>query len=66
MSPGEQGWAKCVRCGTWRRISETVEVSWVSLPGDQVAHGHQCCDDGVCSRMAGIGRGELDAKEIAP
>lgn len=65
MTPADHGYRQCVRCGAWRMPGTTREVDWVCLPGDQVARGDQCTDDEVCSRLAGVGAGKLDADEGA-
>lgn len=61
MSPEQQGFVKCVRCGCWRRQDGVRAIEWVSLPGDVVTQGHQCSNDAVCGRLAGVGQGRLDA-----
>ena len=57
MSPDEQGWAKCVKCGAWRLPGRDGKdavrvVEWVTLPGDKVAQGHECADELLCRRLA--------------
>lgn len=63
MTPAQHGYLQCVRCGVWHRPENVVETSWICLPGDQVAYGHQCKDDAFCSRTADVGQGKLDADE---
>lgn len=58
--PARHGYAKCVRCGCWRRESELHPLHWgdgTPAEGDVRA----CRDSAVCSRLAGVGDGRIDA-----
>ena len=54
MTPAELGYVKCARCGCWRPVAETVEA------GAMEVQKHRCADAAVCSRLANVGKGELE------
>ena len=60
MTPDALGYVRCARCGVWRPVSETVEFT--ARLADLPVTVRRCADDAVCSRLASVGRGELDAE----
>jgi hypothetical protein len=56
MTPGDQGYVRCARCGTWRR-ADGLRVTQVRLLDNGVTS--ICVDEAWCGRQAGVGKGEL-------
>ena len=53
------GYAKCVRCGCLRPKQALLWFATLNNP-----FGGRCADDAVCTRLAGVGKGELDGGGI--
>jgi hypothetical protein len=53
--PSRHGFKRCARCGAWRRAEGTEERTHPL--GVQVV----CSDDSVCTRLAGVGAGRIEA-----
>lgn len=60
MTPDALGCVRCARCGVWRPVTATLEST--ERLADLPVTVRQCADDAVCSRLASVGRGELDAE----
>lgn len=54
MTPDAHGYHECYRCRVLRPRAELTE----RVPGTPLYH---CTDDAVCSRLADVGAGRLDA-----
>lgn len=56
MTPAEQGFVRCMWCGTWRRADAAMRVHLDQEFGDLL---WKCRDRAWCSSQAGVGKGEL-------
>lgn len=61
MTPADHGFKKCSRCDCWRPPSEVVVID-NTIDGARVK-ATVCTDDAVCSRLAEVGKGELEGAE---
>lgn len=56
--PSRHGFKRCVRCGCWRRGDTIAPHHWADgTPSGEWA----CVEPSVCSRLAGVGDGRIDA-----
>ncbi|GMV19070.1 MAG: hypothetical protein AMXMBFR56_72940 [Polyangiaceae bacterium] len=55
MTPSDQGFVRCSRCGTWRRAEFVARTP----ARDGLETLPACVDVAWCSKQAGVGKGEL-------
>lgn len=56
MTPSDQGFVRCSRCGTWRpaRAVRVTQVHLLTTGSTSI-----CVDEAWCGTQAGVGKGEL-------
>lgn len=59
MTPDAHGYHPCVRCRVLRPRAELVTIT--ERLADAEVTTHRCADDAVCTRLADVGQGKLDA-----
>lgn len=59
MTPDAHGYLRCSRCRCWRPA--TTLTPHVERYADVEVTLHHCTDTAVCSRLADVGAGRLDA-----
>lgn len=59
MTPDAHGYVRCHRCRVWRPLPATTEH--VECYADVEVTLRQCTDAAVCTRLADLGTGTLDA-----
>lgn len=63
MTPDAHGYVKCDRCHVWRPSAETVETfeRLFTRRFREELSMRRCADEAVCSKLANLGTGTLDA-----
>lgn len=63
MTPDAHGYVKCDRCHVWRPHAETVETfeHLFTRHYQEEISMRRCTDAAVCSKLADVGAGTLDA-----
>lgn len=62
--PRRFGFIMCLRCRCWRRpdgLRVVVDREVARDDGVSRVEHHECADTALCSRLAGVGLGTLDA-----
>lgn len=59
MTPDAHGYVRCHRCRVWRPLPATTEH--IERYADDEVTLRRCTDAAVCSKLADVGAGTLDA-----